>query len=184
MPLSQKNKQELLWYPMRVTYQRELFIRQKLIENDVECFLPMRYSTADDDGGRTLVPALHNLLFVHSSQARITELKMSRSVLEPLRYMTRVNTQDGTRTIITVPDKQMDDFIRVATAAEENVMFLDQSEFLNRESVHVRIIGGPFAGVEGVVKRIKKNKRVVVSITDIAAVAITYVPTRWLEIIS
>jgi transcription antitermination factor NusG len=47
----------------------------------------------------------------------------------------------------------------------------------------VRITGGPFKDVEGVVKRIKKNKSVVVQIEGIAAVAIAFVPANYLTLI-
>jgi transcription antitermination factor NusG len=40
----------------------------------------------------------------------------------------------------------------------------------------VRITAGRFKGVEGVIKRIKKNKYFLIQIDGVAAVAITYVP--------
>ena len=171
------------WYPMRVTYQRELQVKQALDEREVENFLPMRYATVEEpDGGhRRLVPAIHNLIFIHSTQQHISNLKQHTPALEPLRYMTATCLEDQQRNIITVPDKQMDDFIRVASAEEDQVMFLEQSEFLNKEGVKVRVTDGPFAGVEGVIKRIKNNRRVVVSICGVASVAIVFIPAFFLQ---
>jgi transcription antitermination factor NusG len=45
----------------------------------------------------------------------------------------------------------------------------------------VRITAGRFKGVEGVIKRIKKNKFFLIQIDGVAAVAITYVPADCLE---
>jgi transcription antitermination factor NusG len=47
----------------------------------------------------------------------------------------------------------------------------------------VRVNEGHFAGVEGVIKRIRKNKHVVVQIEGVAAVAITFVPASYLTLI-
>ena len=75
----------------------------------------------------------------------------------------------------------MEDFIRISSIHDDRVMFLEYNDYLRHVGKRVRIIEGQFAGVEGVIKRIKNNRRVVVQIEGIAAVAITYVPTRALE---
>jgi transcription antitermination factor NusG len=62
-------------------------------------------------------------------------------------------------------------------------MFLDYKEFIGKEGRRVRINEGAFAGVEGVIKRIKRNKHVVVQIEGVTAVAITFVPSSYLSII-
>ena len=82
-----------------------------------------------------------------------------------------------------MPDKQMEDFIRVASVRDDSVMFLDCSDFLRSPGTRVRVTEGPFAGVEGVIKRIRRNKRVVVQIDGVAAVAITFVPPSALMVL-
>jgi len=52
---------------------------------------------------------------------------------------------------------------------------------VGRQGKPVRVIDGPFAGVEGTIVRIQRNKRVVVKIEGVAAVAITFVPPSFLE---
>ena len=176
--------EELLWYPMRVTYHRELKIKQHLDSLEIENFLPMRYEMVETASGskRKLVPALHNLIFVHSSQNTITDLKMGKREFEPLRYMTK-QTERGTREIIHVPDRQMESFIKVASVQDDSVFYLDPSEYINKIGRRVKIVEGPFKDVEGVIKRIKKNKSVVVQIEGVAAVAIAFVPANYLELI-
>ena len=122
----------LHWYPMRVTYSRELQTKSFLESVGVECFIPMRYEQIDGRHPRhqELRPAIHNLIFVHASQSRITEMKMTR------------REKPGQR---------------------------------------VRVVDGDFAGVEGIIKRVKKNKRVVVQIEHVAAVAIAFLPSVYLE---
>jgi hypothetical protein len=80
----------ILWFPMRVTYSRELKVKAELDRLEIENFLPMMYKLADVDTEnprRELVPAINNLIFVRSSKSRITSLKSSNAVLQPLRYI-------------------------------------------------------------------------------------------------
>ena len=71
--------------------------------------------------------------------------------------------------------------MRVASVQDDTVMFLDNSDYLNKVGRRVLITEGYFAGVEGVVKRINKNKHVVVQLEGLAAVAVTYVPASCLR---
>ena len=78
------------WFPMRVTYQREMKVKAELDRLGIENFVPMRYKVVDvgaEIPRRVLVPAINNLIFIRSSQERMSELKMTNDVLEPLRYM-------------------------------------------------------------------------------------------------
>ena len=130
-----------------------------------------------------LVPAIHNLIFIHSKQEFITQLKMTRKEFEPLRYIIQSSLENMSSVILRVPDRQMENFMRVATVQDESVMFLDYKDFIGKEGRRVRINEGSFAGVEGIIKRIKKNKHVVVQIEGVAAVAITFVPSNFLSFI-
>ena len=164
---------------MRVTYNRELKVKDLLDALDIETFIPMQYRIIGVTGGsreRRLVPVIHNLIFVHSTQQVLTELKKERGESLPIRYMTRPRIDRGGHEIIRVPEKQMEDFIRVASAQMDDVLFLEEGDYLSQIGRRVRITKGYFAGVEGIIKRIKRNRRVVVSIEGVAAVATTYIP--------
>lgn len=168
---------------MRVTYCRELKIKECLDNLKVESYVPMHYELVDVKNQRQLmrVPAIHNLIFVRSTQEALTNLKMTRLELEPLRYMMRPSDDGNSRQeIIRIPNKQMEDFIRVSSAEDDRVIFLKYSNYLAKPGQRVKVTQGHFAGVEGVIKRINNNKRVVVQIDGVAAVAITYVPTEYL----
>ena len=121
------------------------------------------------------MPAINNLIFVRSTQGRISELKTTNEVLEPLRYMLD-HTAGKEHEIMTVPDRQIENFMRVASMTDDSVMFLDEKTIVGKEGKRVKIIGGAFEGVEGVIRRVKRCKRVVVELEGIASVAIAYVP--------
>ena len=178
------NKNDEYWFPMRITYQREEKVKQCLDELGIQNFLPMHYElvlTPQGKKKRKLVPAIPNLLFVRSTQAILTELKMTRREFEPMRYMTNHLTDNLDERILHVPDAQMENFMRVASRQDDSVLFLQTDDFLHKEGRRVRIIDGDFAGVEGTIKRIKRNKHVIVQLEGIAAVAIAYVPASYLH---
>lgn len=174
------------WYPMRVTYGREEKIKDALDALEVRNFLPMQRlrGWVDEDGvpHQNIVPAIRNLIFVNASQQRITELKMYNKDCQPLRYMTNPFPHDDNDYLLTVPDRQMENFIKVATVQDDRLLYLDpNADFLRKPGQKVRITDGDFKDAEGVIKRIKNNKRVVVEIQGVAALAITFVPSIWLQ---
>ena len=174
------------WYPMRVTYGREMKVKGELDRLEIENFVPMKCRVVESrtDGTtelrRELVPAISNLVFVRSTQERVTELKRTNEVLEPLRYMLDFTNGDGP-VIMTVGEREMENFMRVATKTDDSVMFLDENKIVGKEGKRVKIMGGVFEGVEGVIRRVKRCKRVVVELEGIASVANAHVPVGWLK---
>ena len=175
-----------VWFPMRVTYQREMKVKAELDRLGIENFVPMRYKVMErqNDGDaelrRELVPAINNLIFVRSTQERVSELKQTNEVLEPLRYMMD-RTASLEHAIMTVADREMENFMRVASRTDDSVMFLDNETVVGKEGKRVEIMGGAFEGVTGVIRRVKRCKRVVVEIEGVASVAIAYVPAGLLK---
>ena len=103
-----QNDEEKHWFAMRVTYSREVKMKEILEERGIECFIPMRYETKVIRGkkAKILKPVIHNLLFAHATKAKIQEVK---KYYEYLQYM--INRE---RQKIIVPDSQMQTFIAVA----------------------------------------------------------------------
>ena len=68
---------DVVWYAMRITYSRELALKEYLDSISVECYVPMHYEKITYQGKerRKLVPVVHNLIFVHTSRIRLDEIK-------------------------------------------------------------------------------------------------------------
>ena len=141
---------------MRVTYQREMKVKAALDKLEIESFLPMKTVLSEQGGHRhyETVPAVNNLIFVHSSREVVTRIKNEYEDLRALRYiMTR--PLDGSRPQpIIIPPLEMENFIRVASHTDESVMHLDLSDVEGKTGRRVLITEGEFAGVEGYVIRI------------------------------
>lgn len=168
---------------MRVTYGREIAIKEFLDKEKIENFLPMHYDVIETKEGtrRELVPAVSNLIFIHSTQKELTYLKMYDKKFSPLRYMIRKFDYDNQQEIMTVSDTAMDNFMKVARVPDDKVFYLQPNDYVTSPAgKRVIITTGPFAGVEGIIKRIQRNKHVVVQLDNIIAAAITYVPAEYL----
>ena len=160
-----------VWYAMSAPYHRELQARDWFSEQGIETFIPMRYEIIthrDGSKSRELVPAIHNLLFVHISQAAMRELKPQIPIVQ---YLTR--PVEGRNQPILVPDGQMSQFIRVSNTYDDKLCYFRPEELNLRRGTAVRIIGGPFDGVEGTFVKVQgiRNRRVVVQLTGLLAIA-------------
>ena len=84
---------------------------------------------------------------------------------------------------IVVPEKSMNDFIKISLSMSDEILFLEEVSQKLREGQKVRIAEGPFKGVEGRVVRIKKSRRVMVELPGMLAVTTNYIPVQNLELL-
>lgn len=80
-----------------------------------------------------------------------------------------------------IPNQVMQTFLLLAPFHDEPVIYLSVDDPKLFEGKRKRVKSGPFAGCEGVIKRIKGERRLVVKISDNAAVATPYIPRDLLE---
>ncbi len=80
-----------------------------------------------------------------------------------------------------IPDQVMQTFLIMAPFHDEPVIYLsvDNSGFFEGKKKKVK--SGAFAGCEGIIKRIKGERRLIVKISDNAAIATPYIPRELLE---
>lgn len=163
----------ICWFPMRVPYSREIKLKAILDARCIESFIPMQRITTKQDGRikHKYTPAIHNLIFINSSKSVIDQIKQEIESTTPMRFiMDKSNNKP-----IIIPQKQMEDFVRVSNGYQDELIYLNDTDLSMKKGERVRINQGVFEGVEGKILRIKGNKRVVVSIEGIAAVAIMFV---------
>lgn len=170
------------WFVLRVTYQRELITKNRLAEMGIDCFLPMQKVRRRNRLGRFCYVwevAVHNYIFVHSDKPTIDVLKHTK--LPWLRYC--MQREGEVSRIMTVPERDMQNFIAVAGNVEEQIQYLDPQDVTFSAGDRVRILGGPFEGVEGHFVRLKhkRDKCVVIRIEGVVAVATTTIPAQLVD---
>ncbi|WP_294601585.1 UpxY family transcription antiterminator [uncultured Bacteroides sp.] len=170
-----------VWYAM-YAYKKELHVQKELKKENIESFIPMCYTIKEHHGRkeRVLVPAISNLVFVRTTKSVLTEFKTRNPYLQ---YITQKT--DSGRKIIIVPGCQMQDFIRVAQKYEEDLTYYKPEEICLEKGQKVRVHGGAFDGVEGVLLKVKgkRSKRIVIKIPGIVAIATAYIEPEFIEII-
>ena len=168
------------WYVMRVTYQRELVAQRLLGELGIESFVPTQKVRRRKSTGQYYwreEAKVHNYIFVRSSLAKLQEIKTTK--ITYLRYM-MAKGDEGRPVPQFVPADQMEHFMAICRS--EGVKYLDPDLDL-RKGDRVKILRGPLAGVEGIFVKIsaKNEKRVVLRIEGVAAVATAAIPAAEVE---
>ena len=165
------------WYAMRVTYGRELKIQAAMNEK-FETFIPKCYKTVERFGKRhyELTSCISNLLFVYGTKNQIEEERQKQAEIKNDKKWHLLNfIMNHENKMITVPNKQMEDFIRVSNLPAEELIPLDIREGESLTGQRVKVIDGPLVGIEGFIKRIEGNKRVVVTIDGMLATALKFI---------
>lgn len=168
------------WYAIRVTYNREMIVKRDLDAKHIECFLPLKY-VVEMRGERkikVLRPAINNLIFIFATAEQMKEYKETSAL--PIRYIMNHETHKP----LVVPTKQMQDFIAVAGTLNEQVLYLEPDLSSFTKGDRVRVTGGIFEGAEGHFLRIRGDRRVVVCIPGVAAVATAFIHPSLVEKIS
>ena len=171
------------WFAMSAPYRNEKRAESLLQKNGIESFLPMRYEIVTNRYGgksRKLVPAISNLIFAHSTRSKIQEVKVGVKYLQ-----FKVKPENGKNTPIIVPDQQMEQFMRVCKTLNDRLTYLTPEEVNLAEGQRVKVIGGEFDGIEGTFVKIKgrRQRRIIVIIPDIAAVATTEISDGMIEVL-
>ena len=182
-PTLQQSDSTPVWYAMSAPYCNEMRAKALLESKNIECFVPMCYRIVESRLGaksRKLVPAIHNLIFAHTTKERIQEVKQG---VRYLQYRTR--PEKGRNVPIVVPDAQMAQFMAVCQSDNEQLRYLLPSEANLERGTRVRIVGGSFDGLEGHFVKVKgiRTKRVVVTLEGLASVALTEISDGLIEVI-
>ena len=171
------------WFAMRATYRREFQAQRQLEASGIRSYIPMREEDRIEGGRRrkVKVPAVHNLIFVRTDKDTLQSFK---GRVPYLQYMMG-RSEGGVLRPIVIPDKSMDDFIRVTESCGDGVEYLRIGDRAFKAGMRVRVRGGVLDGVEGIlVKEGKRNDRkLVVSLNGILSVATTSVYADTVEVL-
>lgn len=133
------------------------------------------------------VPMISSLLFVQAGAEGIAAidntLHEGKYPAQGFIYKVR-NDKDGRYRFAVIPDSEMASFRRITSKGSDGLEFFsadDISRFCTGNKV--RVIEGPFKGAEGYIKRIRRDRRLLVTIEGIVAIATAYIEPRFLETI-
>ena len=193
---------KLNWYALKVFYGKVFDIEAKLADMDLETYIPVRkdllkgeehmralrrLATPDDrrrdnqfvQAGPLIykrVPIVTSLLFVRAPKERVKEIE---DTVQDKGFIYRTADRKGEAVI---PDKQMAMFQLVCSSGAEGLEFFADDDMTRyRTGDRVRVLEGPLQGAEGYIKRIRKDRRLLVAIEGFIAVATSFIPPQFLE---
>lgn len=162
--------QAAYWYVARTRHGAEIGVRNRLSALGVEHFVPTRKRKASR--GRTAEePLLTCLVFLKATRSQALDLIHFQGVKADYMF------DCATHQMMVVPEKQMEDFIRVFQVSLEEGGLMDKPLSVGEK---VRVTHGVLKGVEGYVLELQGKIYVVVSLLN-SIFARARVPRAWLE---
>lgn len=157
-----ETQEAIHWYAAKVFWNRMSPIREKLMEDHVEYYVP------EQIGSLVFMQATEDYLKQFESQ-HFDKIWVYRDIESKKHSI--------------IPDREMEVFISVCSAGKQGLTFLGDDKPAYHQGDKVRVTEGPFKGAEGYITRIKKDRRLVVSIQGVVAVATTYIHPQFLKVI-
>ena len=173
------------WYVFRVSYGREDRASDYLVEDGTYTYIAKKMVEKYVEGKRKryLQPLIPNLLFAYTTKEKAEEYANNTPAISYLSYYYNHFTLDANQKNppLTVSDEEMSRFIHATCTMNKHLLFVQPSQCHFKGGEQVRVIDGPFAGVEGRVARVAGQQRVVVSLSGIGLISTAYIPTAFLR---
>ena len=153
------SEQQLKWYAARAIRERPYVLRY--LENEKVTI--------------SYLADLPTMLFIRCTQ---TDIERLRSALydRVLFYL-----DPERKSVQAIPDRVMKTFLLLAPYHEKPIIYLAVDDPTFFEGKRKRVIKGIFAGCEGVIRRVRGERRLIVRLSDHSAIATTYIPQEYLE---
>lgn len=172
---------ETHWFVMRSSYCREMKAFELLKADGFKSYVPTHQERIER-GGQVIqrtAPVVHNLVFVQTTRRELDPWKRLHEADAGLRYTIDKSTDKP----MIVSQKAMDDFIRVTSESDDSLLYLDNPEIILTKGQKVEVVLGPFKGIQGYILRIRKDRRVVVTLGGLVSVALATMPQSHFKII-
>ena len=175
----------LKWYIIKATYGREKQGAEYLTSKGIRAFSPTVTKIREDDetGKSAKEYSLPNLFFAKGTEQTLKPLVERNPEADYLRFYCRYYNERGKRRrqLITIPQTQMNSFLKICEAKDLDMRIYNEVIHKFDKGKRVRVIEGPYQGVEGRAVRIFGQQRVGVVINDILTAVTSYVPSGYLE---
>ncbi|MBQ7269436.1 MAG: UpxY family transcription antiterminator [Bacteroidales bacterium] len=168
---------EPVWYALKVFFNRVPSLRSICTDASWQTYVPMKVEEVMSGGSvryveKQLIPSL---LFVKCTADWLKEQRREDRV--PFMVYHRAESYEPR----AIPELEMQMFMMVTSTRDRDLLFLGGDKALWHQGDRVRVTDGVFKGAEGIVKRIKKDRRLIVTVNGVAAVATSYIHPSFLE---
>ena len=173
------------WYVFRVSYGREDKASDILTDDGTYTYIAKKIVEKYVRGKRkrylqTLIP---NLLFAYTTKEKAETYVRNKAELACLSFYYNHFELDNEKKNppLTISDEEMSRFSQATCNMNKHLLFVQPSQCHFKGGEQVRVIDGPFMGVEGRVARVAGQQRVVISLSSIGLISTAYIPTAFLR---
>jgi len=164
--------------------QNALRFRELLTAAQIEFFLPTIHQVVTKDGKEESLekPLLFSYVFMHTNERTALDFTAANDGITLLRDHVP-DRKIGPYMI--VPDRQMESFMRAVGYYTDNIPFVSPTPDMLVRGDKVRILGGPFKGVEGLLEaqQGKDGGRVIVRIADLVAIPTIEIDPSFIQVL-
>jgi hypothetical protein len=176
------------WYVLRTTYGRERKAHDYIVQNNGISFCPTSTSFKEINGKikKREVSLLPNLFFAYGTESEIQQYVYDNTHLPYLRfyYHQVLNGTKEMRKPLTVSDVEMETFRLICAQGGQDIIVKPCEVKQFQIGQQVKVLAGPFAGVEGRVARYRGQQRVGIVIQGLLTVTTAYIPNGMLEYVN
>jgi transcription antitermination factor NusG len=173
------------WFALRAFKGKAFKLKSEFEKKGWKTYMALRSEDHVEDGHhvRKDVQIVPQLLFVRCPAKELETFKNDHNDSFMI-YRHFVYGEDGSKHLEMAPisEKEMEVFILVTSTNEGR----DASYFGEKlpefsEGELVRVVDGIYKGATGIVRRIKRDRKLLVAIEGVAVIAISHIPMQYLE---
>jgi len=173
------------WFVFRVSYGREDKALDYLVEDGTYTYIAKKIVEKYIRGKRQryLKALIPNLVFAYTTEEKAEEYVNNTPAISYLSYYYNHFKQDENQRNppLTVSDEEMNRFVLATCNMNKHLLFVQSFQCHFKGGELVRVVDGPFAGVEGRVARVAGQQRVVISLSNIGLISTAYIPTAFIR---
>lgn len=202
---------KLYWYALKVFYNKVFDMETLLNGMGLETYIAVdkvllkgeahlmarRHLASIKVLGQTDTRYIQEGALIYQRKPIVTSLVFVKAQEADLPYVESALKEEGSNNIkgfiyknatrkefAQIPENQMTAFRLVTARGSEGLEFHSEEAYTRyKEGSRVRVTGGPFKGAEGYIKRVKRDRRLLVNIEGIVAVIASYIEPQYLEIV-
>ena len=202
---------KLFWYALKVFYNKVFDMEALLNDMGLETYIAVdkvllkgeahlmarRHLASIKVLGQTDTRYIQEGALIYQRKPIVTSLVFVKAQEADLPYVESALKEEGSnnfkgfiyknatrKEFAQIPENQMTAFRLVTARGSEGLEFHSEEAYTRyKEGSRVRVTGGPFKGAEGYIKRVKRDRRLLVNIEGIVAVIASYIEPQYLEIV-
>ena len=146
------------------------------VEDEVRMMKAQGFNSDRNARCEVLEQMLQSKLFL--MQARLDSLSVNREMVAA-----ELNQRVDYYKTALGGEKEMEDFMRVTNDKSSDILYLDNPDVAATKGTPVEVMFGQYKGIQGKLLRVRKDRKVVLQLAGMVAIALSGIPMEWCRII-